>query len=168
MADSLKPFVLTRTFDAPRALVWEVFTKAEHLKHWMGPSGSLSHATVDLKPGGTFHYGMALPDGKVMWGKWTFREIVPQEKLVVVVSFSDADKGVTRHPMSADWPLETLSTTTFTESGGKTTIRLEWRAINASEKERDTFDAAHDSMTQGWGGTMAALDTYLAKIQGDK
>jgi uncharacterized protein YndB with AHSA1/START domain len=165
VADSLKPFVLTRTFDAPRALVWDVFTKAEHLKYWMGPSGSLSHATIDLRPGGIFHYGMTLPDGKTMWGKWTFREIVPPEKLVIVVSFSDENKGITRHPLSPEWPEETLSTTTFTESGGKTTIRLEWRAINATEKERDTFDAAHDSMNQGWGGTYAALDAYLKSLQ---
>lgn len=165
MADSIKPFILERTFEAPRALVWDAFTKAEHLKHWMGPSGSLSHASIDLKPGGIFHYGMALPNGQTMWGKWTFREIVPQEKLVVVVSFSDANKGVTRHPMSADWPQETLSTTTFTESGGKTTIRMAWSAINATEKERDTFDASRDSMTTGWKGTYDALDAYLKSLR---
>ena len=50
MAES-KPFILTRTFDAPRALVWDMFTKSEHLKHWMGPTGALSHATMDLRPG---------------------------------------------------------------------------------------------------------------------
>ena len=95
-----KPFILTRTFDAPRKLVWEVMTQAEHLKHWMGPTGQLTHATVDLRPGGVFHYGMAMPDGTTMWGKWTFKEIVPPEKLVVLVSFSDENKGETRHPMA--------------------------------------------------------------------
>src|SRR6202012_2605555 len=123
-----KPFILTRTFDAPRKLVWDVFTKAEHLKHWMGPSGQLSHATVDLRPGGLFHYGMAMTNGTTMWGKWTFVEIVSPEKLVVIVSSSDVDKGETRHPMAPVWPMETLSTTTLTEKGGKTTLRLEWTA----------------------------------------
>ena len=166
MADSKLPFVLTRTFDAPRALVWDAFTKAEHLKHWMGPPGSkLSHVEVDLKPGGVFHYGMAMPNGQTMWGKWTFKEIVPPEKLVVVVSFSDANKGVSRHPMAPNWPLETMSTTTFTEANGKTTIRLEWRAINASEEERDVFDSSHASMTGGWNGTMDALAAYLATLR---
>jgi uncharacterized protein YndB with AHSA1/START domain len=168
MADAGNPFVLTRTFDAPRALVWEVFTKAEHLKHWMGPGGALSHATVDLKPGGLFHYGMAMPNGQVAWGKWTFVEIVPPEKLVVLVAFSDADRGITVHPMSATWPLETRSVMTLTEKDGKTTLRLEWTAYNATAEQQATFDAAHDSMNQGWGGTMAALETYLAKIQGGK
>jgi uncharacterized protein YndB with AHSA1/START domain len=164
MADTGKPFVITRTFDAPRALVWEMFTKAEHLKHWMGPGGALSHATVDLRVGGIFHYGMALPNGQTMWGKWTFVEITPPEKLVLIVAFSDADKGVTVHPMSATWPRETRSVTTFTESNGKTIIRLEWTAHNATPEEQATFDAAHDSMTQGWGGTMAALDAYLKSL----
>jgi uncharacterized protein YndB with AHSA1/START domain len=160
-----KPFILTRTFDAPRKLVWEVMTQAEHLKHWMGPTGQLSHATVDLRPGGIFHYGMAMPGGTVMWGKWTFKEIVPPEKLVVIVAFSDADKGETRHPMAPDWPLETISTTTLVEKGGKTFMTLEWRAYNASAEEQAVFDGAHDSMTQGWGGTMNALETYLKQLQ---
>jgi uncharacterized protein YndB with AHSA1/START domain len=163
---SSKPFVLTRTFDAPRKLVWETMTQAEHLKHWMGPTGKLSHATVDLRPGGLFHYGMAMPDGTTMWAKWTFREIVPPEKLVVIVSFSDADKGATRHPMAPVWPLETLSTTTLSEKDGKTTLRLEWVAHNATAEEQAVFDSMHDSMTQGWGGTMNALETYLQKLQG--
>jgi uncharacterized protein YndB with AHSA1/START domain len=159
------PFVLTRTFDAPRALVWETFTKAEHLKHWMGPTGALSHATVDLKPGGVFHYGMAMPDGSTMWGKWTFVEIVPPEKLVVIVAFSDEKQGMTTHPMAPTWPKETRSVSTFTEKDGKTTLRLEWTAYHATAEEQDTFDAAHESMTQGWGGTMNALDVYLKQLQ---
>jgi len=165
MTDS-KPFVLTRTFDAPRKLVWDALTRAEHLKHWMGPAGHLDKATVDLRPGGAFHYGMAMPNGDIMWGKWIFKEIVPPEKLVVIVAFSDADLGVTRHPMSPTWPLETLSTTTLTEKDGKTTMRLEWSAYNATAEEQATFDASHDSMTQGWSGTMEALDAYLKTLRG--
>lgn len=160
-----KPFILTRTFDAPRKLVWDVMTQAEHLKHWMGPTGQLSHATVDLRPGGVFHYGMAMPSGDVMWGKWTFKEIVPPEKLVVIVAFSDEAKGMTRHPMAPAWPLETISTTTLTEKDRKTRMTLEWRAYNASIEEQAVFDASHDSMTQGWGGTMAALDAYLKTLR---
>jgi uncharacterized protein YndB with AHSA1/START domain len=106
MADSRKPFILTRTFDAPRQLVWDTFTKAEHLKHGMGPAGTkMDHVKVDLRPGGVFHYGMKMPDGNTMWGKWTFREIDPPKKLVVVVSFSDENLGVTRHPRSAMAPV---------------------------------------------------------------
>jgi uncharacterized protein YndB with AHSA1/START domain len=162
-----RPFVITRVFRAPRALVWDAWTQREHLARWMGPKGTtIAHATLDLRPGGLFLYGMRAPDGTMMWGKWLFREIVPLERLVVVVSFSDENAGVTRHPMVPGWPLETLSTMTFAEHagiGGGTTVVLEWRPVNASAEERATFAASHDSMTQGWTGTMEQLEAYLAR-----
>jgi uncharacterized protein YndB with AHSA1/START domain len=158
-------FVLTRTFDAPRDLVWKAFTEPERLAQWFGPKGvTIPKCTLDLRPGGVFHYCMRLPDGKDMWGKWTFREITPPERMVCIVSFSDENAGVTRHPFSPDWPLETLSDTTFTEAGGKTTITLRWSAYNASEKERETFNNNHASMSQGWNGTMDQLAEYLARV----
>lgn len=162
----MREFVVDRVFDAPRDLVWAAWTQREHLARWFGAKGcSLTVGAYDFQPGGLFHYGMKLPDGHEMWGKWIFKEIVPPKKLVVVVSFSDAQRGVSRHPMSATWPLETLATTTFAEHAGKTTVNLRWIAYNASEEERQTFDGAHDSMTQGWGGTMDQLTAYLAGIQ---
>jgi len=166
MAMESRDFVLTRTFDAPRDLVWAAWTERDHLMRWFGPKGfTTSAATLDIRPGGIFHYCMRSPDGHEMWGKWTFREIVKPERLVVIVSFSDAKGGVTRHPMSATWPLETISTTTFTERDGKTMLTLRWAPHNATEIEGQTFDAAHDSMSQGWGGTMDQLAVYLAGAQ---
>ena len=108
---------------------------------------------------------MTLPDGKIWWGKWTFVEIVPREKLVVLAAFSDADKGYSAHPMDPNWPRETKSITTFTEADSKTTIRLEWTAYNATAVQQAAFDGAHTSMTQGWGGTFAALDAYLKTLK---
>jgi uncharacterized protein YndB with AHSA1/START domain len=129
-ATASSEFVVTRTFDAPRELVWRVWTQREHLMRWFGPKGcTMPAATLDMRPGGTFHYAMRSADGSTMWGKWTFREIVAPEKLVVVVSFSDAEGGITRHPMSPTWPLETLGTTTFAEHDGKTTITVRWSAL---------------------------------------
>ncbi len=160
-----RPFVLTRTFDAPRELVFKAWTDPEHLKRWFGPKGfTMPSCSLDLRPGGVFHYCMKSPDGHEMWGKWIFREIVTPEKLVVIVSFSDAKGGVTRHPLSPNWPLETLSKSTFTEHAGKTTLTLEWSAFNATEAERKTFDEGHSGMQQGWGGTMDQLAAYLAKL----
>jgi len=101
-----------------------------------------------------------------MWGKWTFRELNAPERIVVVVQFSDAEGGVMRHPMSAQWPLYTLSTTTLTEVPGGTLMHLEWRALDASEAEQAVFDASHASMTQGWSGTMDMLDQYLKPLSG--
>jgi uncharacterized protein YndB with AHSA1/START domain len=157
-------FVIQRTFDAPRDLVWKAFTERDRLMQWWGPKGfKMLSCTVDLRPGGVFHYCMESPDGQKMWGKFVYREIVAPERIVHINSFSDENQGVTRHPMAPTWPLETLSTATFTERNGKTTITVHWRPYNATEEERRVFAASHDSMNQGWTGTMDRLDAYLSK-----
>jgi uncharacterized protein YndB with AHSA1/START domain len=163
MAEKNKPFVISRTVNAPRELVWKAYTEPEHLKRWFGPKGfTMPTCSMDLRPGGVFHYCMRSPDGHEMWGKWIFLEIVRPEKLVNTVSFSDAQGGVTRHPMAPTWPLETRGTATFTELDGKTTITLEWVAVNATEIEQKTFDESHASMTMGWSGTFEQLEAFLA------
>jgi uncharacterized protein YndB with AHSA1/START domain len=159
-----KEFEISRTFNAPRDLVWRAWTERDRLMQWFGPRGcTISVAALDLRPGGVFHYSMRTPDGKEMWGKFTYREVVPPERIVLVNSFSDAKGGITRHPMSPTWPLEMLSTTTFTEHQGRTTINLRWAPLNATEIERKTFDTSHDGMQHGWTGTFDQLDEYLAK-----
>ena len=100
-------FVISRVFDAPRDLVWKCFTDPERMKQWWGPKGfTVIASNMDLRVGGTYHYGMKAPDGSAMWGKFVYREIVPPEKLVFINSFSDENGGVTRHPMTPSWPLQ--------------------------------------------------------------
>jgi uncharacterized protein YndB with AHSA1/START domain len=166
----VEDFVISREFDAPRALVFKVWTQPEHLKHWFSPKGfTVLAAKMDLRPGGTYHYGMRTPDGKDMWGKWIFREIVAPERLVLVNCFSDAQGGITRHPFNPQWPLELLSTFTFAEKGRGTLVTVRWAPLNATEAERKVFDAGRASMTQGWGGTLQQLEAYLAiAAQGGK
>lgn len=164
-----EPFLLQRRFAAPRTLVFAALTQAEHLKHWMGPTGMvMSHCSVDLRPGGVFHYGLKPRNSTgepVMWGKWSFREITPPERLVTLVSFSDAAGGETRHPMAPVWPLQTLSVITLADDGGTTLLTLDWRALNASAEEEQVFNSMHASMTQGWGGTMDKLQAHLSAVQ---
>jgi uncharacterized protein YndB with AHSA1/START domain len=161
-------FVLSRVFDAPRDMVWKCFTDPEHMQHWWGPKGvTVVASKMDLRPGGTHHYGMKAPDGSVMWGRMVYREIVPPSKLVFVNSFSDEKGGLARHPMAPTWPLEMLSVFTFEEQpGGKTKFTLRWSPLNATAAEQQTFDAGHASMTGGWNGSLEQLEAYLAKIQG--
>jgi uncharacterized protein YndB with AHSA1/START domain len=121
------------------------------------------HSKMDLRPGGTYHYGMRAPDGSTMWGRFVYREIVPPERIVLVNSFSDEAGGVARHPGHMDWPLEMVTTFTFTEEGGRTTLTVKWVPLNATEAEHRTFDAGRDSMRQGWTGTLDQLTAYLAK-----
>jgi len=158
-------FIITRQFNAPRELVWKAWTEREHLMKWFGPKGvTIPAAKMDFRPDGIFHYCMKTPDGKEMWGKWIFREIVPPKKLVLINSFSDADGGITRHPLSPTWPQEMLSTTTFEEVDGKTKLTIQWVPFNATEEEIKTFDSARGGMTQGWTGTFEQLEQYLQTI----
>ena len=83
------PFSISRVLDAQRALVYKVYTEPKHLEQWLSPPGFKTiHAVMDLRVGGTYHYGLEGPNGMQMWGKQVFREIVPNEKLVYIQSFS--------------------------------------------------------------------------------
>jgi uncharacterized protein YndB with AHSA1/START domain len=158
-----QPFIITRTFNAPRAVVWRAWTDPQELVKWFGPKGSsMVRCTMDLRPGGIFHYCLRIAGGLELWGKWTFREVVAPEKLVLLQSFSDAQGGISTHPMAPTWPRETLSHTTFTEHAGQTTMALHVTVWNGTDDEHATFDGAHGSMTQGWGGTLDRLTEYLA------
>lgn len=162
--ETANEFRISREFDVPREKLFQAWTNPEQLSKWMSPKGfSTIAATGEFKPGGTYHYGLRGPNDMEMWGKWNIREINAPERLVWVNSFSDEQGGLTRHPFSATWPLEMLSTITMKGNNGKTTLELRWIPINASQEEIDTFNAAHDGMNQGWSGTMEQLDAFLAE-----
>jgi uncharacterized protein YndB with AHSA1/START domain len=158
-------FVISRVVDAPRDLVWRSWTEVERLKQWWGPKGvKVFHATLDLRPGGTFHYGLRTPDGFEMWGKFVYREISAPNRLVFASSFADADGNVARAPFfDGKWPLQIMSTVTFAERNGKTEVSVRWAPDQATAAELATFVGARDSMQQGWSGTFEQLNDYLAK-----
>jgi len=159
-----REFVISRTFDAPRDLVWKAWTERERLMQWFGPKGfKMATAKLDFRPGGILHYCLRSADGTEMWEKFTYREIVAPERIVLVNSFSDEQGNLTRHPLSPTWPLEMLTTTTFAEEGGKTAVTVHWLPLNATEEERKTFDASHDGMRQGWTGAFDQLAEYLER-----
>lgn len=160
------PFRISRTLKAPRELVWKVWTDPNHLAQWWGPKGfTVDVAKVDLRPGGTFHYGMRAPNGEPMWGLFQFREVTPPERLVFVDSFSNEKAEITRHPFSGEWPLYMLSTISFEEAGSGTTLTIQWEPYEASEAEWAAFDQGRASMAGGWGGTLEQLEAYLEKVR---
>jgi uncharacterized protein YndB with AHSA1/START domain len=161
-------FVISRVVRAPRELVWKLWTEREELMKWFGPKGvTMPRCTLDLRPGGVFHYLMQGPADAGHWGKWVFREIVPPEKLVCVVSFADEQGNSIRAPWEADWPLEMLSVITFLPHagvGGGTVVTVRWNPLNATLKEQQVFAAGQDSMRQGWTGTFEELEARLAGL----
>jgi uncharacterized protein YndB with AHSA1/START domain len=158
-AQAIDEVVLTRVFDAPRRLVFEAWTEPRHLLHWWAPAGcTVPHCTVDLRPGGAFHYCMRLGDGREIWGLGTYREISAPERLVYVDCFSDPDgrkvePGV--YGMSADHPSETVVTVTFAEDHGRTTVTLHHSFPSAVKERADT--------EKGWREMLASLAAYLAE-----
>lgn len=158
-------FMYTRVLDAPRELVYRAWTEPEHLAKWWGPKGfTVMVCKIDLRPGGTFHYGLKGPDGSTMWGRFEYLDIAPPERISYIVSFSDEHGGVTRHPLSDTWPLETINTVTFDDTGGKTTVLLRSLPIRATEEECRTFAAAHKGMEGGFGGMLDQLAAYLTEV----
>ena len=78
-----RELLITRTLDAPIDLVWEVWTKPEHIAKWWGPNGfSNTISKMDLKPGGEWDLVMHGPDGTDYKNKSVFREVVPFKRLV--------------------------------------------------------------------------------------
>ena len=158
-----KPFVISREFAAPRDLVWRAWSEAEHFGRWFGPKGmKINLVRFDPRPGGMTHYSMEAPDGKVIWGRADYREVVPPAKLVWLNSFSDEAGGITRHPLTNDpWPLQMLTTITFAEHAGTTTVTVHWVPFDSTDAERDTFEKGRESMHMGWTGTLDRLTAHL-------
>lgn len=156
-------FVLTRTFDASREDVWDAFTQPEHLRHWWGtPGSSLEVVRHELRPGGMFLYRMQFPDGRAMWARFVFREIVAPERLMWLNGFSDENGGLTRNPWVPTFPLETLNTVVFAEQDGKTHITITVVPFNPGDDEAQVFASGINGMKAGFGATFKVLADYLA------
>jgi uncharacterized protein YndB with AHSA1/START domain len=84
--------VVTRTFDAPRELVWKAWTDPKYVIQWWGPKGFTAPVCkIDFRVGGKFLIGMRTPDGQEFWNGGEYHEIVPYEKIVSSMYFSDAE-----------------------------------------------------------------------------
>lgn len=155
--------VITRIFDAPRALVWKAWTEPERMKAWWGPRQYTAPVLkMDIRVGGRFLGAMESSDGKRAWSKGEYKEIVPQQRLVVTDSFSD-ENGNTVPPssygMSASWPEELLLTVTFEDHDGKTRMTLRHSGLTGIP-EHD-----YQNMKQGWMESLDKLDEYLEKMK---
>jgi uncharacterized protein YndB with AHSA1/START domain len=158
-----KVLILEREFNAPRELVFQAFTQAEHLKHWWGPRGwALPVCHVDFRVGGVWHYCMKCEDknqgdyyGMESWGKAVYSEIVVPEKIVYVDFFSDAEGNEAENMPS------TRVTLTFieTETGTKLINRGEYASAESLQQVLDM------GMMEGITDTWNRLGEHLESIQ---
>ncbi|MGC1105128.1 MAG: SRPBCC domain-containing protein [Candidatus Acidiferrales bacterium] len=83
--------VITRVFDAPRALVWKAWTDPQYVMQWWGPKGFTAPVCkIDFRVGGKFLCCMKSPDGQEGWNGGEYHEIVPYEKIVYSLYFADS------------------------------------------------------------------------------
>lgn len=158
--------VINRIFAAPRDLVYKAWTEPERLARWWGPAGcDLRVARLDLRPGGVFLYAMEMPNTPPIWGKFTYREIVPPERLVFTNAFADEQGNSTRNPWMPVWPLEILNTLTLEEQDGNTSLTLRGGPLDATDEELRNFQTQRSGMQEGFGGTFDKLDAYLASAR---
>lgn len=161
-----RQLVLMRLLDAPRSVVWNAWTDAKALGAWWGPKGfKMKVVKLDLRSGGQFHYSMESPDGKLMWGKFVYGEFAAPERLEWVNCFSDEKGTITRNPWLATWPLQVSNQLTLYEMAGKTVLTLRGYPVNANAAEIKAFEEGRKSMEQGFAGTFAQLEEYLASLQ---
>lgn len=152
-----REFVVERLFNASRALMFDMFTRPEHLKRWWAPQPfTISACTVDLRPGGVWHYAMHSPEGQDHWARSVYREIVPPEKLVYTSTFAD------EHGNPTEGVPENLTIVLFTaESDGKTRVSARFQFENAEAMKT----AIAMGMQQGLNMTWDYLMNYVQELQ---
>ena len=144
--------LLTRVFDAPRELIWKVWTDPKHLAQWYGPHGFTNPVCeVDLRPGGEWRHVMRGPDGSDYPMLVIFQEVVVPERLVFVSYVPDREHSL----------FEILNVATFTEQGGKTKFTLEAQVLKSTPEAAPMLAG----MEAGWSQSLEHLVTLLAKIQ---
>lgn len=141
---------LTRTFDAPRALVYDAWTKPEHLVRWSMPHGfTIAACDGELRVGGTWRTEMVMPTGEACPLRGEYREIVPGERLVFTHVWGESD-GAPEH--------ETLVTVTFADEAGGTRVTLEQTHFKSEE--------SRDGHADGWSQCLDRLTELLAEEPG--
>jgi uncharacterized protein YndB with AHSA1/START domain len=140
---------MTRAFDAPRSLVFDAFTKPEHLRHWWGLKGStLPVCEMDLRPGGAWRMVTRGADGNEDGFRGEIREVVPPERFTWTFEW----EGLPGHV--------SVETMHFEEHDGKTTIR----ALTRFDSVEDRDGMVQSGMEAGAAESYERLDDYLRTL----
>jgi uncharacterized protein YndB with AHSA1/START domain len=155
-------FRIERIFDAPRQLVWNAWTTPELVMQWWGPNYFTSPSCkIDLRVGGHFVFCMRGPDGTDFWNGGIYREIVPIEKLVSSIWFSN-ENGDLVEPVSYGFdpifPKEQHQTVTFEDLGDKTRLTIDY----AVESEEILEIMRKVQMREGWETSLDKVARLLA------
>jgi uncharacterized protein YndB with AHSA1/START domain len=144
---SAREIVVTRIFDAPRALVFKLWTDPKHVAQWWGPNGfSITNYEMDVRPGGVWRFVMHGPDGRDYQNKVVYREVVEPERLVY------------SHVSGPQFEM----TVTFDLDGDKTklTARMQFESAALRDKTIKEFGAV-----EGLKQTLGRLSEHLARVK---
>jgi len=146
-----RTLVLTRTLNAPRAVVWKAWTDPVELAKWWGPRGFTNPVCeFDARPGGKVNIHMTWKDGTTAAMGGVVKEVVPQERLV----FSATVPGEDGTPK-----LENLNTITFEEVGSKTLLTVTATIVHFTPEAAQNIKG----MEMGWIQTLDKLAELVAK-----
>ena len=143
--------VMTRTFNAPRELVFDAHSSCEHMSHWWGPRKyEFADCEIDFRVGGTWRIVQRGPDGEIPAFRGEYLEIVRPERLVWTFGWDGAPGQSGPEEM------------TFEERDGVTTLTT--RSVFPSAVERDAV--MQSGMLEGAVETYERLEEYLAERTG--
>jgi uncharacterized protein YndB with AHSA1/START domain len=141
-----RKLTVTRVLDAPRELVFRMWTDPQHVAKWWGPMGFITTSLqMDFRPGGAYRACMRSPEGTLHCRRGVYREIVELERLVFSFAWEDATSGLGQ---------ETLVTVTFAEHGRKTLLTLHHAIFETVER--------CDDHRRGWTSCLERFAEYLA------
>ncbi|MGA7938259.1 MAG: SRPBCC domain-containing protein [Kovacikia sp.] len=140
-----RQLTITRVFDAPRSLVFKVWTQPEHFSQWLGPKDFTAIAChMNVQVGGMYRACIRSPEGNDHWMQGVYREVIEPERLVFTFAWED-ENNRPKH--------ETLVTVTFEEQDNKTLMTFQ-QAIFESIESRDSHNT-------GWSECFDRLTAYL-------
>ncbi|MGX5691127.1 SRPBCC family protein [Arcticibacter tournemirensis] len=145
MKNNKKDLLITHLFDAPAKLVFDAWTDPEHLKHWYAPDGcTVEFKSIDVKVGGQFHSCIHHPEHGDCWIKGRYYEVIVPEKLVLSMILSNENGETVSAPDAGkpdDWPLEIITTITFSPVGKQTKVTLHQTVAEAEAKKTGAYQS---------------------------
>ncbi|HXF49661.1 MAG TPA: SRPBCC domain-containing protein [Verrucomicrobiae bacterium] len=147
--------IISRMFNAPRALVWKVWTERRHLARWWGPKGfSTQVLEMDLRAGGVLHLQLRGPDGALYPCKGTYSEILEPERIVYRGAVEKNSPGC-----GAGLPPQALVTVRFVEQGANQTLLTLHTRFETAENCQAAIESG---FVPGWQDSFDNLEEQLA------